>query len=100
MTDQVNNPDHYQIGCGIEAKDIIRAAVNQLGVGLTPWQVVCLANFLKYRLRAGDKDDLQQDIDKSNVYRDMLRHDAERRVRDDVTTNVVRPLIRRGSDDT
>jgi hypothetical protein len=65
--DQVNNPKHYAIAPGVEAIDIIKAS-------LTPEQFkgYLLGNFLKYRLRAGDKDDLQQDIYKSNWYRQKL----------------------------
>ena len=65
--DPVNNPKHYAIAPDVEAIDIIRAS-------LTPEQFkgYLLGNFLKYRLRAGDKGDLQQDIDKSNWYKREL----------------------------
>lgn len=65
--DPVNNPKHYAIAPSVEAIDIIKAS-------LTPEQFkgYLLGNFLKYRLRAGDKGDLQQDIDKSNWYRERL----------------------------
>lgn len=65
--DPVNHPKHYAIAPGVEAIDIIKAS-------LTPEQFegYLLGNFLKYRLRAGDKDDLQQDIAKSNWYRERL----------------------------
>lgn len=65
--DPVNKPRHYYIGHDIQAIDIIKAS-------LTPEQFkgYLLGNFLKYRLRAGDKGDLQQDIDKSNWYRERL----------------------------
>ena len=66
--DPVNHPKHYAIAPGVEAIDIIKAS-------LTPEQFegYLLGNFLKYRLRAGDKDDLQQDIAKSNWYRERLK---------------------------
>lgn len=65
--DPVNHPRHYQIAPEVEAIDIIRAS-------LTPEQFkgYLLGNFLKYRLRAGDKGDLNQDIEKSNWYRERL----------------------------
>lgn len=65
--DPVNKPKHYAIAPDVEAIDIIRSA-------LTPEQFkgYLLGNFLKYRLRAGDKGDLQQDIDKSNWYKREL----------------------------
>jgi hypothetical protein len=52
---------------GTEAIDIIKAA-------LTPEEFIgyCKGNCLKYRLRAGKKDDLQQDIDKAGTYVDMI----------------------------
>ena len=70
--DPVNNPKHYAIAPNIEAIDIIKAS-------LTPEQFkgYLLGNFLKYRLRAGDKGDLQQDIDKSNWYRERLNSQRE-----------------------
>lgn len=65
--DPVNHPRHYQIAPEVEAIDIIRAS-------LTPEQFkgYLLGNFLKYRLRAGDKGDLNQDIEKSNWYKREL----------------------------
>lgn len=65
--DPVNHPKHYQIAPEVEAIDIIRAS-------LTPEQFkgYLLGNFLKYRLRAGDKGDLNQDIEKSNWYKREL----------------------------
>lgn len=70
--DDVNQPSHYMIAPGIEAIDIIETVLREYA-HLDPGQGYLLGNFLKYRLRAGDKGDLQKDIDKSNVYREMLR---------------------------
>lgn len=63
----VSKPPHYQIAEDWEALDVIRAA-------LTPeeFRGYCKGNFLKYRLRLGDKDAIQQDLDKSNSYRNLL----------------------------
>lgn len=65
--DPVNHPKHYKIAPEVEAIDIIRAS-------LTPEQFkgYLLGNFLKYRLLAGDKGDLNQDIEKSNWYKREL----------------------------
>ena len=65
--DPVNHPKHYKIAPEVEAIDIIRAS-------LTPEQFkgYLLGNFLKYRLRAGDKGDLNRDIEKSNWYKREL----------------------------
>ena len=71
MSDPVRNPKHYEIMPGLEAIDIIEAVMRSFP-DLTGYQAYCLGNFLKYRLRAGDKDDLEQDIAKSNQYKAML----------------------------
>lgn len=65
--DPVNHPSHYQLFPGQEAIDVIKAA-------LTPEEFAgyLKGNCLKYRLRAGNKGDTQQDIDKSNWYRRRL----------------------------
>ncbi len=64
VQDAVKQPKHYCLMGEVEAIDIIRSS-------LTPeeFRGYCLGNFLKYRLRAGEKDALQQDIDKSEIYR-------------------------------
>lgn len=66
-SDPVNHPSHYQLFPGQEAIDVIQAA-------LTPEEFAgyLKGNALKYRLRAGEKGDTQQDIDKSNWYRRRL----------------------------
>lgn len=65
---EVKNPAHYDLFPGQQAIDIIKAA-------LTPEEFsgFCKGNALKYRLRAGNKGDLQQDIDKANWYQEKLR---------------------------
>jgi len=71
MSDPVNHPAHYKLFPGQEAIDIIRAA-------LTPeeFRGYLKGNALKYRLRAGNKDDLQQDINKAEWYRLRLISEA------------------------
>lgn len=65
--DPVNRPSHYQLFPGQEAIDVIRAALTD-----EEFAGYCKGNALKYRLRAGEKGDTQQDIDKSNWYRKRL----------------------------
>ncbi len=72
MTDIVKKPSHYQIAEDLEAIDIIDAVVEKFA--RTPYEGYLLGNFLKYRLRLGDKDDLEQDLAKSNQYRARLRN--------------------------
>ena len=65
-SDQVKNPKHYQFFYGLEAIEIIAASMTR-----EQFYGYCLGNKLKYRLRAGEKDNLQQDIDKSNFYGEL-----------------------------
>ena len=65
-TDQVRKPSHYQVLDGVEAIEIIAAA-------MTPEQFhgYCLGNILKYRIRAGNKDPLEQDVAKADFYKEL-----------------------------
>ena len=59
----VTNPKHYQLFDGIESIEIIaRSMTVERFLGF------CLGSTLKYRLRAGKKDDLHQDIAKANQF--------------------------------
>lgn len=69
--DPVKQPSHYCTVAGIEAKDMIEAVLNE-HPELSPWEGYCLGNFLKYRFRLGDKDDIDRDLGKSNVYREWF----------------------------
>lgn len=70
VNDAVHQPKHYELMEGVESIEIIAAS-------LTPaeWRGFCLGNAIKYRLRAGKKDALQQDIDKAVNYTDNLYTD-------------------------
>ena len=62
IPDAVINPSHYDM-MGANTIEILAAAMTE-----AEWRGFCLGNTLKYRIRAGKKDDLQQDIDKANNY--------------------------------
>ena len=62
MTDIVKAPPHYKV-MDTEAKNIIRKALTD-----DEFRGYCLGNVLKYRLRAGKKDDAEQDLSKANEY--------------------------------
>lgn len=62
-TDPVSKPSHYQFFPDIEAIEIIARSMTQ-----EQYMGYCLGNRLKYRLRAGNKDKLEQDIAKSDAY--------------------------------
>ena len=61
-TSAVINPNHYDM-MGANTIEILAAAMTE-----AEWRGFCLGNTLKYRIRAGKKDNLQQDIDKANNY--------------------------------
>lgn len=62
--DVVNSPKHYAVLDELEAIHVIRNTMTE-----EQWYGYCLGNIIKYRLRAGSKDALQQDIDKANKYK-------------------------------
>ena len=64
-SDLINKPKHYQLIGDLEAIDVIERV-------LTPEQFkgYLIGNFLKYRCRAGQKDDALQDLAKSEWYRE------------------------------
>lgn len=61
--DVVAKPKHYQFFPDVEAIDIIARSMT-----VTEFRGYCLGNRLKYRLRAGQKDDPKQELDKSDAY--------------------------------
>lgn len=67
MNDKVRKPAHYQLIDGVESITVIASALT-----LEEWRGFCLGNQLKYRIRAGKKDELQQDIDKSDFYSELF----------------------------
>ena len=65
--DVVNSPAHYQFFPDVEAIEIIAASMT-----LDEFRGYCMGNRLKYRLRAGNKDKLEQDIAKSDKYVELF----------------------------
>ena len=45
--DNINNPNHYKLGCGVESIEIIKRVL-----GLKGFVAFCLGNILKYLIRA------------------------------------------------
>lgn len=64
--DPVNLPQHYQFFPDLEAIEVIARSTTQ-----EQFYGYCLGNRLKYRLRAGNKDKLEQDIAKSDKYLEL-----------------------------
>lgn len=66
VSDPVNQPQHYQFFPDLEAIEVIARSTTQ-----EQFYGYCLGNRLKYRLRAGNKDKLEQDIAKSDKYLEL-----------------------------
>lgn len=62
----VDKPQHYQFFPDLEAIEVIARSMTQ-----EQFYGYCLGNRLKYRLRAGNKDKLEQDIAKSDKYLEL-----------------------------
>lgn len=71
--DAVNSPQHYRFFPDLEAIEVIARSMTQ-----EQFYGYCLGNRLKYRLRAGNKDKLEQDIAKSDKYLELYeQHKGE-----------------------
>jgi len=64
-SDQVRNPKHYQL-YNLETIEVIRDSMTN-----EEWLGYCKGNSLKYRLRAGKKDPVEQDIAKAMYYEEL-----------------------------
>ena len=67
--DVVKNPKHYQIIDDFESIDVIACSLTE-----EQFKGFCLGNILKYRIRAGNKDSLEQDIAKSDEYKSIFEN--------------------------
>lgn len=72
-SDQVKNPTHYHLIEGVESIEIIARSMTK-----EQWKGFCLGNMLKYRIRAGKKDALKQDIEKANFYGELYEMHKEK----------------------
>ena len=64
--DNVNNPNHYKLGCGIESIEIIKKVLGTQG-----FVAFCLGNVLKYLIRAEKKNKLE-DYKKAAKYLEWI----------------------------
>lgn len=64
--DLVNSPKHYSVFEEVEAIEIIAGSMTQ-----EQFYGYCLGNLLKYRLRVGKKDDVQQELKKADKYQEL-----------------------------
>lgn len=62
----VHSPKHYAVFDDVEAIEIIaRSMTKEMFKGY------CFGNLLKYRLRAGNKDDIKQELGKADKYKEL-----------------------------
>ena len=52
--DNINNPNHYKLSCGVESIEMIKRVL-----GLKGFVAFCLGNILKYLIRAEKKNKLE-----------------------------------------
>ena len=87
MGNQVNHPDHYQLGNGMETIDLIEAATSKLK-GITAFDI---GNAMKYLCRFSEKGGTQ-DLEKAVWYiQHQIAHmnaDAKKQI-DQVTQQVM-----------
>lgn len=64
--DAVNSPKHYSVFEKLEAIEVIASSMTS-----DQFYGYCLGNILKYRLRAGGKDDVMQELGKADRYQGL-----------------------------
>lgn len=75
----VFHPKHYEVIDGLEAIEIIARSMT-----VEQFKGYCLGNIIKYRMRLGSKDAVEQDLKKAQNYKDIfekhkgLCHDASK----------------------
>lgn len=65
--DFVNSPKHYAFFDGVEAIEIIASSMS-----VEAFKGYCIGNALKYRLRVGKKDKVEQEIAKADKYGELF----------------------------
>ena len=63
----VNSPKHYAVFEQLEAIEVIASSMT-----VDQFYGYCLGNILKYRLRAGGKDDVMQELGKADKYQELF----------------------------
>ena len=65
-SDAVHSPKHYAVFDDIEAIEVIARSMTQ-----EMFKGYCFGNLLKYRLRVGGKDEVMQELAKSDKYKEL-----------------------------
>lgn len=66
-SEQINEPSHYEVFPKVQAREIIKAALT-----FEEYNGFLKGNILKYRLRVGGKDDVEQELAKAGKYKAEL----------------------------
>lgn len=73
VDDTVRNPSRYMLFPDVESIQIIARSFT-----VEEFRGFCLGNVLKYRLRAGKKDKVEQELAKADFYKELFeRHKGE-----------------------
>lgn len=73
-SDTVNHPKHYAAAFPLEVIDIIKLCLDEIDrreLDLSSFQKACFKDEIKYRFRAGLKDDAAEDIAKAMKYKEF-----------------------------
>lgn len=72
QSDNVNKPKHYELFPNVEAIDVIQQVLSA-----EEFQGYLKGNALKYRLRAGKKENAMEDLAKANWYETRLQKEYQ-----------------------
>ena len=64
--EMVNNPKHYDLFEDVEAIEVIARSLTK-----EEFRGYCFGNLLKYRLRCGKKDNVEQELAKADKYKEL-----------------------------
>lgn len=64
--DVVNSPSHYNLFEDVEAIEVIAHSLTK-----EEFRGYCFGNLLKYRLRCGKKDNVEQELSKADKYKEL-----------------------------
>ena len=65
--EMVESPSHYDLFPGVEAIQVIASSLTA-----EEYRGYCLGNLLKYRLRCGKKDNVEQELAKADKYKELF----------------------------
>lgn len=72
IDEAVYKPSHYDVIDGLEAIEIIARSMT-----VEQFKGYCLGNIIKYRMRLGAKDAVEQDLKKAQNYKDIFEKHKE-----------------------